>query len=67
MWEIIIAKSLAIQLVSEQIIVKLWLKLEKIEQALFKKDEEVKIIFNTLKKTTNPGTKAANRNWFSCK
>lgn len=29
---------------------ELWLKLEKIEQALFKKDEEVKIIFNTLKK-----------------
>lgn len=28
---------------------ELWLKLEKIEQALFQKDEEVKIIFNTLK------------------
>lgn len=28
----------------------LWLKLEKIEQALFQKDEEVKIIFDTLKK-----------------
>ena len=29
---------------------ELWLKLEKIEQALYKKDEEVQIIFNTLKK-----------------
>ncbi|GEO09302.1 ORF6N domain-containing protein [Segetibacter aerophilus] len=28
---------------------ELWIKLEKIEQALFKKDEEVKLIFNTLK------------------
>lgn len=29
---------------------ELWLKLEKIEQALLRKDEEVQIIFNTLKK-----------------
>ena len=29
---------------------ELWLKLEKIEEALFKKDEEVQIIFDTLKK-----------------
>src|SRR5439155_4200224 len=29
---------------------ELWIKLEKIEQALFKKDEEVQIIFNTLKR-----------------
>lgn len=28
----------------------LWLKLEKIEQALYQKDEEVKLIFDTLKK-----------------
>src|SRR3954471_5423335 len=28
---------------------ELWLKMEKIEQALFKKDEEIQIIFNTLK------------------
>jgi hypothetical protein len=28
---------------------ELWIKLEKIEQAVFKKDEEEKLIFNTLK------------------
>ena len=29
---------------------ELWIKLEKIEQALLKKDEEVQVIFNTLKR-----------------
>ena len=29
---------------------ELWLKMEKIEQALFKKDEEVQLIFNALRK-----------------
>ncbi len=29
---------------------ELWIKLEKIEQAMLKKDEEVQFIFNTLKK-----------------
>ena len=43
---------------------ELWLKLEKIEQALVKKDEEVQIIFNTLKKLLVQEQEPRSEIWF---